>query len=172
MKKLEKNLTQVLEIVMSICLLAITTIVVALVIMRYLFNTSITGANEWITILFVYSTAIGAAVVLGKREHIAIPFAVESLPLRGQKVVESIALVLILILNTLMVYYSIHWIMVTGNYLMPATGLPRIVAQMSVPLGCSIAIFYCFLKLLQLPSATEDYFGPPATSKQDSRSAE
>ena len=62
MNKFEPLLTKILEFVLALGLLAIALIIVTLVVLRYAFNSSITGANETITILFVYTTAIGAAV--------------------------------------------------------------------------------------------------------------
>jgi TRAP-type C4-dicarboxylate transport system permease small subunit len=156
MKNIEPLLTRALEFVLVMCLLAIATIVVTLVILRYLFNSSITGANELVTILFVYTTAIGAAVAIARRDHIAIPFAVEALPIRGQKFAGIVELVLVVLLNAVMVSYSIDWIRITGDYLMPATGLPRAVAQVSVPLGCGLAILYCLLRMVSLASGKED----------------
>jgi len=152
MKNIDAILTRALEFVLAMCLLAIATIVVTLVILRYVFNSSITGSNELVTILFVYTTAIGAAVAIARRDHIAIPFAVEALPIRGQRIAGIVELVLVAIFNAVMVGYSIEWIRITGNYLMPATGLPRAVAQVSVPLGCGLAILYCLFRMISLAS--------------------
>jgi len=162
-RRIDALLTKMLELVLAICLLAIATIVVTLVVLRYLFNSSITGANELVTILFVYTTAIGAAVAIGKREHIAIPFAVELLPMGGQRLVGLAELLLVAIINAVMVVYSIDWIGVTGDYLMPSTGLPRAVAQVSVPIGCSLAILYCLLRTASIITGQHD-----ASSRADS----
>ena len=128
---------------------------VTLVALRYLFNSSITGANELVTILFVYTTAIGAAVAVGKGEHIAISLAVEKLSRRGRRIAEIIQLLLVAGLNAVMIFYSIAWIRITGEFLMPSTGLPRAAVQMSVPIGCGLAIVYCVLRLISpLPDST------------------
>ncbi len=156
MKHLETLLTKTLEFVLAMLLLAISGTVVALVVLRYVFNSSITGANELVTILFVYTTAVGAALAIGKREHIAIPFAVEALPRRAQKFADIVGLVLVATLNAVMLGYSIGWIRITGEYLMPSTGLPRAVAQLSVPLGCGLAVVYCMLRLLVPVAAQQD----------------
>ena len=160
MTKLETMLNRALEFVLAMCLLAIATIVVTLVVLRYVFNSSITGANETVTILFVYSTALGAALLIGKREHIAIPFAVEALPLRLQKVVDIAGLVLVAILNAVMLGYSVGWIRITGEYLMPSTGLPRAAVQMSIPLGCGLAFVYCLLRIF-VPEPVEEQTAVP-----------
>ena len=147
--KLQRWIFRILEFSLAICLLTIAVIVVTLVILRYVFSSSITGANELITILFVYSTAIGAAVVIGSGEHIAIPFAVERMPKPAQRLVDTFGLIAVAVLNATMIAYSVGWIRVTGDYLMPATGLPRIVVQLCVPIGCGLAVVFCFLRNLQ-----------------------
>jgi len=91
-KTIESILTKMLEGLLAICFLAIVTIVITLVVLRYAFNSSITGANEVITILFVYTTSLGAAVAVGRREHISITFAVECLPL-GLPPVPALAMI-------------------------------------------------------------------------------
>lgn len=148
MRNFESVLSRALEILLAILLALIVTIVVTLVVLRYVFNSSITGANELVTILFVYTTAIGAAVAVGRREHIAISFAIDSLPKSTQRMADIIELILIAALNGVMLVYSFKWIGLTGAFLMPSTGLPRAAVQVSVPLGCGLAIIYCLLRLL------------------------
>ena len=148
MKKFEHILTSLLQALLAACTFVIAALVITLVVLRYAFNSSITGANEIITVLFVYTTALGAAIAVGQREHIAISFAVEQLPPRGRKLADAAGLLLIATLNGIMFAYSIRWIQITGGYLMPSTGLARAVAQLSIPLGCGVAIVYCLLKLV------------------------
>ena len=147
MRQFESRLNRLLQWTLALLMATIVSIVVALVVLRYLFNSSIPGANELATFLFVYMTALGAAVVVGQQEHIAIPLFVELLPSRGQRFVNGVSVVCVAVLNSAMIACSLGWISVTGGYLMPSTGLPRIVAQLSVPLGCGLALVYCVLRL-------------------------
>jgi TRAP-type C4-dicarboxylate transport system permease small subunit len=147
MSKLSALLIGALELLMAIGLLVIGAIVVVQVILSSGFNSSITGANEVITILFVYLTAIGAAVAVGKHEHIAITVAVERMSKRRQRITEVGGLVAVAILNAIVVAYSVHWIHVTGYYLMPTTQLPRIIAQLSVPIGSTLAVIFCIARI-------------------------
>ncbi|MEM7385068.1 MAG: TRAP transporter small permease [Verrucomicrobiota bacterium] len=144
---LERRLSLLVEALLAIVLLAIFLLVVIQVVLRYGFNTSITGANEWITVLFVYTTALGAAVAAGRREHIAIDIAVDWIPLKWRRWRDALVLLLVMLINLVMVFYSFHWIGITGDYLMPSTGLPRWVVLISVPLGCGLAVFLCGLRL-------------------------
>ncbi len=149
-----KTAEKVLEGLLACCFLTIFVLVVLQVFLRYVLNTSITGANEIIVILFVYTTAIGGALAAGRGEHIALTFATEALPKKIQQTLARICLLLVASINGVMVWYSLHWIGVTGGYLMPSTGLPRIVAQISIPIGCGLATLYCVVKALS-PSETK-----------------
>ena len=55
LEKAEKILTRLLEGIASVCLLVILVLIVTLVTLRYVFNAGIVGANEFATILFVYT---------------------------------------------------------------------------------------------------------------------
>lgn len=105
MKRLETILTRALEGVMMVGFMAIFVLVVTLVVLRYVFNSSITGANEIITVLFVYTTAIGGAVAVGKREHIAITAFAERLPVGLRKAADAAGLLLIALINGVMLWY-------------------------------------------------------------------
>ena len=70
MKRFERALTKTLEGIMAGLLFVILATVATLVTLRYVFNSSITGASELIVIFFVYITSIGAALAIGKGEHL------------------------------------------------------------------------------------------------------
>ncbi len=155
MKMLEKRLAALLEALLACGFLAIFILVVIQVVLRYVFNDSITGANEVIIILFVYTTAIGGAIAAGRREHIALTFAIDALSKEKRKIIDVIALSLVALINGVMAYFSLHWIGITGDYLMPSTGLPRSIAQLSIPIGCGLATLYCVVKACELARSSE-----------------
>jgi TRAP-type C4-dicarboxylate transport system permease small subunit len=152
-RRLETALSRLLERLMAFCFLVIFLVTITLVVLRYVFNSSITGANELITVLFVYTTSIGAAVAIGKREHIAIPAAVERLPKRLRGAVDALGLLLVAGLNAVFAWQSVTWISVTGSFLMPTTGAPRVAAQLSIP---GLACLWCVLRLLLALTGDEE----------------
>ena len=121
-----------------------------MVFLRYALNQSITGANEIVTILFIYTTAIGAAVSIGKHEHIGIDVFVNIVPLRFYKTIRILQIILLFALHLILFIYCLEWVNKAGGYLMPATGLPRLVAIASVPLGCVFCILYCIKILIDV----------------------
>ena len=150
MKRIERIVTSVLEGLLACAFLVIVTLVVTQVILRYVFNSSITGANETMIILFVYTTSLGGALAAGRREHISFSFTVESLPENLRKALDVVCFLLIAVINGVMAWYSLRWISITGEYLMPSTGLPRFVAQISIPFGCGLAVLFCLVKAFAL----------------------
>jgi len=143
MKTFALRFIRIIENIISLCLLSVFGITVILVIMRYFFNTSITGANEIVIILFIYSTAIGASLAIAKGDHISITVFTEKLPKRFTKPLQIIQLFLLITINAVLFWYCFQWIEITGGYKMPMTGLPRSVVQLSIPIGCGIALIFC-----------------------------
>jgi TRAP-type C4-dicarboxylate transport system permease small subunit len=146
MRTVEKAIGNLLEGLLAICFFTILVLVVLQVFLRYVLNTSIVGANEVIVILFVYTSAIGGAIAAGRGEHISLTFATEMLSKKAQQVLARVCLVLVAFINAVMVWFSFHWIGITGGYLMPSTGLSRAVTQVSIPIGCGLAVIYCLVK--------------------------
>ena len=147
MQKGIDKLTRILEGLISLYLLVMLSLVVLLVLLRYVFNQGIVGANEFVTILFVYSTAIGAALGVGRGDHIQIRFLVDRLPPSARSAIDVVGLLLIVLLNAVMLWYSVNWIAVTGSYVMPSTQLARACVQLSVPAGCGLAVVYCVVRV-------------------------
>ena len=124
-----------------------------LLFLRYDFNQSITGANEIVTILFIYTTAIGAAISIGENEHIGVDVFVNLLPKKFYKTIRILQVFLVFALHLILFIYCLEWVEKAGGYLMPATGLPRIVAIASIPLGCIFCILFCAKTLIDVIDA-------------------
>ena len=145
LSRIERRLRGILEQMLALLLFLIFAATVLLVTLRYVFNTTIVGGNEGALIAFVYTTAIGGALAVAKREHIAIHYFVDLMPPTMQRLLTILQLVLVALLNVVIVWYSITWIARTGGFLMPALQLPQIVAQLGVSIGCGLAFVYCLL---------------------------
>jgi TRAP-type C4-dicarboxylate transport system permease small subunit len=122
-------------------------LVVTQVALRYGFNESIGGANELATILFAYTSALGIAVGIAKRDHMAISWFSERLTLKLRKAVDVLGLVLLAILNIVIFLYSLRWIEITGSRMISVLHVPRWTAQIAIPIGTGASAIFCFLKL-------------------------
>lgn len=122
-------------------------IIVVLVMMRYLLQAGLVGANELATVLFVHLSAIGAAVAIGREEHIRLDLVHRKLGVRGKRLSEIASLMVVGGLNLVLAERSLAWIAVTGHTVMPATQAPRVLAQVAVPVGCALAAIYCCTRI-------------------------
>jgi TRAP-type C4-dicarboxylate transport system permease small subunit len=151
--RLEQLATRLLEAIVTFFFFLILSITIILVIMRYGFNAAITGGNEAMNYLFIYTTALGAAVSIGNGEHIKISFLVDKLKTRSRKMVNIANYLLVGFINGVMIWYSLRWIRSTGYFESPVLRIPNWLVQVSVPLGCSLVILYClnhiFLEILK-----------------------
>ena len=147
MKKLEHGLIRVLEIVCALCFVAMFTLVVTQVALRYGFNESIGGANELATILFAYTSALGIAIGIARRDHMAISWFTVRLSPRPRRIIDIIGLVLLALLNAVILWYSIRWIDITGARMISVLQVPRWTAQIAIPIGAGASVFFCLIKL-------------------------
>jgi TRAP-type C4-dicarboxylate transport system permease small subunit len=146
--RFERILTRLLEGIVTLFFFIILTITVLFVLLRYGFNESIIGGNEAMEYLFIYTTAIGAAISVAHREHIKITYFVEKFPRLLQRIVDSIGLLLIAFLNGIMIWLGIPWIKTVGSFESPVLRIPNRFIQVSVPIGCTLVIVYCLYHIL------------------------
>jgi TRAP-type C4-dicarboxylate transport system permease small subunit len=144
------RMTRILEQLLTMLLFTIFGMIVILVILRYVFSTTIIGGNEATVIAFVYTTAIGAAISISRDEHISIRYFTGKLSPRTQQVLGQFQLILVALLNLLIATYAFGWIQRTGGFLMPALGLPQMVAQISIPLGAILSVLYCLARIVDI----------------------
>jgi TRAP-type C4-dicarboxylate transport system permease small subunit len=142
MDRLARGLARLLEDLLGYLFLVITLAVVILVVLRYFFLTTIVGGQEFTVFCFIYTSAIGAAVLLYKGEHIAIPLLVDRLPPGGRRWMRRINFLEVAALNGLVVILSIPWIRSVGQFPSPALRIPQGVALLSVPVGCGLVSLY------------------------------
>ena len=141
-------LSKVLEATITIFFFVILMLTIILVILRYGFNEAIIGGNEVMEHLFIYTTAIGAAVALGRREHIKITWFVDKLSHRSRRLVDVVGFLSIAFINVVMIYYSVPWIRKVGSFESPVLRLPNRTIQLIVPIGCGLVIIYCLYHIL------------------------
>jgi TRAP-type C4-dicarboxylate transport system permease small subunit len=143
-------LSRFLEWVITLCFFVILMLTIILVVLRYGFNESIIGGNELMEYLFIYTTAIGAAVALGRRQHIKITWFVDKLSAAYRRVTDILGFLLIALINGVMIYYSIPWIRTVGGFESPVLRLPNRLIQIIVPIGCTLVILYCVYHIVKV----------------------
>ena len=164
--RLDRAIINAAEVAIVAALIVIFALVNLLVVLRYVFGSTIVGGNEFIVVLFIYTTAIGAAVAVSRKEHIAINFLVDRLPVGSRKILEIFGFALIALINAVMVWYSLTiWIPLTGRFILPALQLPQGYAQAAVPIGCGL-VALSSLSQIALLLAGKERAGSPGTAEE------
>ena len=149
MNPLFERSIRIIESLLILLLSGMFVMVALLVVLRYVFSTTIIGGNEGTVVAFIYTTALGASVALARDEHIAIRYFTDKLPTRTRHVLASVRLILLAVLNAVIAVYAVVWIQRTGGFLMPTLGMPQLIAQISIPLGCGLSVLYCVARLIR-----------------------
>jgi TRAP-type C4-dicarboxylate transport system permease small subunit len=140
--RIEDLVTRSLEGIVSFIFLVMVVLVLLLVVLRYVFATTIIGGNEATQFLFVYTTAFGAAISIGKNNHIKISVIVEHLPMRFQRAARALNSVLIVLLHAFLLYLSIKWISSVGYFESPVLQIPQGIVQVCIPISCVFIVLY------------------------------
>ncbi|MBE0532158.1 MAG: TRAP transporter small permease subunit [Rhodospirillales bacterium] len=150
LERIDRLLTRGLVAVVTACFLVLALLVVTLVVLRYVFNTTIIGGNELTTHLFIYTTALGAAVSIATGQHIRIGILVEALPRRLGLLVDILALLLVLALHACLLWFSAEWIAAVGAFEVPVLNIPQGIVQVAIPIGCVFVIVFCLTRMAAL----------------------
>ncbi len=151
--RLEHILVQALRVLLTAIFAFIFVLIVVLVVLRYGFNSTIVGGSETTVMLFIYTTALGAAVDIARGKHIRIDSLIALLPLQARNAVEMLDLVLIGALHVFLFWYSLDWIGVVGNSRDPVLHTPEWLVEVAIPIGCLFAVLFCLTRLAALALA-------------------
>ena len=145
--RIEKGLTLAIDVVVSSFFALILLVTILQVILRYGFNQALLGGDEVMEGLFIYTTALGAATAIRRRQHISITFLVDRLPPVFNKAADVLVHLLVILVNVVMIHYSQGWIRQVGGHESPVMRVPEWLFQISVPLGCALVILYCLFNI-------------------------
>ncbi len=143
------RLASILETLVGVIFFAILVMIILLVLLRYVFNTSIKGGYELDGMLFIYTTAIGAAAVIGRRQYIAIDFLIARLKGRLRIAADILVQLIVAGINSALLVLSLEWIRKVGSFLSPVLRLPNRFIQMAIPIGMGLAVLFCLLNIIR-----------------------
>ena len=119
------------------------------VVLRYIFNTSIYGTQEIIDYLFIYLSAIGAAILIQTNEHIQVDFFTK-VPIAVRKALRVFQYAVMIALQAFLLQHSLHWIKMVGAFPTPLLHIEQRWAQCAIPACMILGILFSFSKLVEL----------------------
>jgi TRAP-type C4-dicarboxylate transport system permease small subunit len=135
MRRFLKWSDTVLLMVANLFLLCFLISVVLQVFCRYALGTSIPWSEEAGVYLFVWSSFLAAAVIVGMDDHFRISFVVESLSFRGRWIADVTGTLLCLLFVWIMVWKGAVWSLRMLWTLSPVMQLPQGALYAIIPLS-------------------------------------
>ena len=140
-------LGHLIEVPAAVLVVGEVLVLLAGVIMRFVFNSPLPWADELASILFLWLANLGAAVALRRGTHMRTTALVSRFGPRTQAWVEVLAtaapcLLLLILIGPMAEYASDEWMVQT-----PALSWPNTVRAAAVPVGCSMMIAIALLRL-------------------------
>ncbi len=143
------GLTALLEYLSMACVITMALLVIAQVILRYVFNDPLTWSEEMARLVFISLAFVGIGAAYGRRRHMFIDALVIALPARARRVVEfavvgiaSAFLIAVIVISARSIV-ELHRMDVTT----PALELPMAYIYLVIPLGLAALIAQMWLDL-------------------------
>jgi len=141
-KGFRHRLAQGIDVALILAYATVVGLTIILTILRYVFRTSIHGGPEIVRFCFIYTTFLGAPVLLARRGHVMIEGIVKRLPGWGYPAARTVSHLLVSVLHGLLLYFSFRWIGVVGYHPSDILRIPMWTIQISLQICCGLAIFY------------------------------
>jgi TRAP-type C4-dicarboxylate transport system permease small subunit len=138
---------------------AMTLLVIASVVLRYVFGLTWVWSEELITFLFISSTFFGCVIASRKNEHISVDFLPVSLKGIKQKILMIIISVAVITVQLVILKFSLQWISVAGAVPSPGFGIPLKMIYLCMPISSGLIVFYELIKIFAYVSGGETKAG-------------
>ncbi|GAB3184087.1 TRAP transporter small permease [Hydrogenophaga aquatica] len=123
MKRVVDSYFGLLKLTVVLCLAGMVILVFGNVVLRYVFNSGITVAEEVSRLLFLYCTFLGATVAMRERLHLGVDSLTRRLPALGKRLCLVSSLALMLFCCVLVIQGSWAQVLINTSVKMPVTGL-------------------------------------------------
>jgi TRAP-type transport system small permease protein len=133
-------LDRIVSGVLALILGAMTVLVFASVVLRYVMNSPVTWSEELASLLFAWITFVGAFVGFRSRSHIAIDTLVVFLSPPVRRAIGRMADVVVLCVLGLFVWQGVRLCVTTWGLEFPAMEISRGYLYLSLPLGAALMI--------------------------------
>jgi TRAP-type C4-dicarboxylate transport system permease small subunit len=138
------------ETIVALILAIMVCAVFIEVVMRYVFNSSITSSEELSRILFVWMVFIGIILTLVKGRHVAFDAIQQAAPPRVKKILQIITMTGICIVSFILMVYGYYYS--EQNFAWPSPGLliPFGYISLVLPISGAGMLIVALCKLVRL----------------------
>ncbi len=146
-----ERLSVFLEVWALVCMAVMTLLIVAQVVLRYIFNNPLSWSEELARIVFIYMTFMGIGAAYSRGRHMFVDAIVTLFPMKIQKgiqfLVAGMASVFFLVVMIVTVRSIVELFRIELNT--PAMEFPMGLVYLIIPLGLSALTAQMWIRLLE-----------------------
>ncbi|GAA1589870.1 TRAP transporter small permease [Leucobacter aridicollis] len=126
----------------SLALVATFSLVLLQVVSRYVFHSPLTWTEELARFSLVWLAFLGAGFVMARRQHIAVDILAKALGKVGERIVNGIAIVVVLIVSGVLAVAGAQFAVLASAIKAPATQLPMSVVYGAAAVGFALIFIH------------------------------
>jgi C4-dicarboxylate transporter, DctQ subunit len=139
------------------------------VVLRYIFNYSLSWSEEIARYLIVWFVFIGSSIAVREKAHATMDALVTYLPVKGKKIFSIIANLISIVFCVFLIWSGsgIVTSVIEFGSVTPSTGLPMFIPYLAIPVGASLmAIRFLQLLVQDIKSFRSEYTIIPPSKEE------
>lgn len=159
MKQFFSVLDRILEGLLFVVLFSMVIIVASNVFGRFILGSSISWGEEVAKILLTYLTFFGAAYAMKDNSHYTFDFLIQKIPQRLLPYFLAFRWLVIILISSLLLYWSVEVTLGITDWIMPSTGINRAFVYGVTPVSMFFILLYAirnFIANLKNPTLYVD----------------
>ncbi len=160
-KKFVAILNRIEDIALIAMFVAMVMVIFVQVIMRYVFNNSLSWSEEFGKFMFVWLSWFGISIGARRNEHIRITMLLDRLPFKASKALLIVAELIVIGICGITAYYGAT--LVVGQAMVRYAGIKISMSwgYLAVVVGCVMMMLRCAVGVVEAAAAIKA--GAPAT---------
>lgn len=159
MDVISKKLSQSLKFIVRVLLVSMVLITFLQVIMRYVFNSPLSWAEETVGVIMIYFGLIGGSLGIRYYLHISLEFFVKKFSRKQEKFIKYGEIFLYIGFGLVEIVCGIQLMKLTKFQVIPATGLPVPYTYLALPIAGMVMIIFAGELLIRLKRGDNYGFG-------------
>lgn len=158
LKKINDTVMKIVKVVLILFGTVMTILVIMNVILRKVFNSGLSWSEEASRFLFIWVTFLGSILANNAAlhgEHMRMDFIVEKLTGVPRKLVEVVALLIVLVILGTLFIGGVEVVQQTWPFLTSALEIPRGAVYLCAPIGFGYMFIQTLTKLVNVIKASD-----------------
>ena len=136
------KVNKILDGIAVLCMVLILLLVVAQVVLRYVFNSPLTWSEELAVFVMIWLTFIGSLICMRDKEHIEVTILVDHLPHGFQRIVLAFSRLASVVFLLVVAYYGFELVTENMTVTSPANKISMGLVYTIIPLSSLGMVFY------------------------------